>query len=559
MVGFNVISDFFKALQKDSDVKYGTEFTQVVSSDVNQTEAGDTSNVAVYEQDPKMQAQLARKPQEGREMEAIVEERGELSVGLDVVENLRKVEVDPIFYHLADTRIDFKNLAVTRKQARMVERKLLRLKRKLKENIESYDIDDSDLSGLLDKMEKIREDAADESRKEYFLPLSSGVLDKFGNNNQKKSLKEIREFCDRLMKAIKIGRQTIQEFNEAVLDDDSRSSGVDQNTGKLRAGKKIETEFAGTKQQPSPYLQEDASEVNRRIKNVFTEMLELINATLIEPFDGEYMPFEPKNPFFSVNDVKVLKADIQAIIKETKGIRISSDDYITDRLAEGDTLLTKKGIEKLNEFLSEITVLGKKDGKTLLRRANDFYDEINNVFDDNFDDLNKIYIGKYLNDIADRNDLEIKEFQGESLVELSEQYESMRTVKWPVPQLIKLIREKEDMFLRMDYFKDDIKQLKQLLDKVDMEVRKTDIELAFLQAHDVIRKKLNKQVYYSHGDINDPDDVYMINKMIHEKHRVDLSASEIIKIDRDFGAFKDIGKENGVSEEVVYMIKANFR
>ena len=559
MVGFNVISDSFKALQKDSDVKYGTEFTQVVSSDVNQTEAGDTSNVAVYEQDPKMQAQLARKPQEGREMEAIVEERGELSVGLDVVENLRKVEVDPIFYHLADTRIDFKNLAVTRKQARMVERKLLRLKRKLKENIESYDIDDSDLSGLLDKMEKIREDAADESRKEYFLPLSGGVLDKFGNKSLKDNQKKIREFCDRLMEAIKIGRQTIQEFNEAVLDDDSRSSGVDQNTGKLRAGKKIETEFAGTKQQPSPYLQEDASEVNRRIKNVFTEMLKLINATLIEPFDGEYMPFEPKNPFFSANDVKVLKADIQAIIKETKGVRVSADDYITDRLAEGDTLLTKKGIEKLNEFLSEITVLGKKDGKTLLRRANDFYDEINNVFDDNFDDLNKIYIGKYLSDIVDRNDLKIKEFQGESLVELSEQYESMKTVKWPVPQLIKLIREKEDMFLRMDYFKDKIKQLKQLLDKVDTEVRKTEIELAFLHAHDTIRKKLNKQVYYSHGDINDPDDVYVINKMIHEKHRVDLSASEIIKIDRDFGAFKDIGKENGVSEEVVYMIKANFR
>ena len=213
----------------------------------------------------------------------------------------------------------------------------------------------------------------------------------------------------------------------------------------------------------------------------------------------------------------------------------------------------------MNEFLSEITVLGKKDGETLLRRADDFYDEINNVFDDNFDDLNKIYIGKYLNDIADRNDLEIKEFQGESLVELSEQYESMKTAKWPVPQLIKLIREKEDMFLRMDYFKDEIKQLKQLLDKVDTEVRKTEIELAFLHAHDVIRKKLNKQVYYSHGDINDPDDVYVINKMIHEKHRVDLSASEIIKIDRDFGAFKDIGKENGVSEEVVYMIKANFR
>ena len=554
MVGFNVVSDFFKVLQEDADVKYGTEFTQTVSTDVGQGDEGDTTFAAVYEQDPKTQAQL------GRQMEAIVEERGELSVGLDAVENLRKVEVDPIFYHLASTRMDFKNLAVTRKQARMVERKLIRLKRKLSGNIDNYDMDDSDLEGLLDKMEQIMEDAADEDREEYVLPLSEGVLDKFGNNNQKKSRKEIREFCDRLMKAVKIGRQTIKEFTETVIDDETRSSGPDPKiAGKLATGKKIESEFAGTKQQPSPYLQENASDTYRRINDTFTEMLKLIDATLIEPFDAVYMPFEPKNPFFTRNDVKVLKADIQAIIKESKGIRMSPDDFITDRLAEGDTLLTKKSIEELNKFLSEITSVGTRDAKTLLKRANDLYDEINNVFDDEFDDLNKIYIGKYLENLAERNDLDIKEFQGESVAELSEQYESMKTTKWPVPQLIKLVRDKEEMFLRMDYFKSDIEQLQKLLERVDANIRKTDIELAFLHAHDVIRKKLNKQIYYAHGDIDDPDDIDAINKMVYEKHRVDLSASEIIKIDRDFGAFKDIGKENGVSEEVVYMIKANFR
>ena len=554
MVGFNVVSDFFKVLQEDADVKYGTEFTQTVSTDVGQGDEGDTTFAAVYEQDPKTQAQL------GRQMEAIVEERGELSVGLDAVENLRKVEVDPIFYHLASTRMDFKNLAVTRKQARMVERKLIRLKRKLSGNIDNYDMDDSDLEGLLDKMEQIMEDAADEDRKEYVLPLSEGVLDKFGNNNQKKSRKEIREFCDRLMKAVKIGRQTIKEFTETVIDDETRSSGPDPKiAGKLATGKKIESEFAGTKQQPSPYLQENASVVQRRISEIFAEMLKLIDATLIEAFDGPYMPFESENPFFTRNDVKVLKADIQAIVKESKGIRMSPDVYITDRLAEGDTLLTKNGIKKLNEFLSEITSVGTRDAKTLLKRANKLYDEVNTIFDDKFDDLNKIYIGKYLDNLAERNDLDIKEFQGESVSELSEQYENMKTTKWPIPQLIKLVRDKEEMFLRMDYFKSNIEQLQKLLERVDANIRKTEIELAFLHAHDVIRKKLNKQIYYSHGNIDDPDDIDAINKMVYEKHRVDLSASEIIKIDRDFGAFKDIGKENGVSEEVVYMIKANFR
>ena len=134
------------------------------------------------------------------------------------------------------------------------------------------------------------EDAADEDRKEYVLPLSEGVLDKFGNNNQKKSSGKIREFCERLMKAIKIGRQTIQEFTETVIDDESRSAGPSQVAGKLAEGKKIESEFAGTKQQSSPYLQENASDTYRRINEIFTEMLKLIDATLIEPFDGEYMP-----------------------------------------------------------------------------------------------------------------------------------------------------------------------------------------------------------------------------------------------------------------------------
>ena len=358
---------------------------------------------------------------------------------------------------------------------------------------------------------------------------------------------------------MKIGRQTIQEFTETVIDDESRSAGPSRVAGKLAEGKKIESEFAGTKQQPSPYLQENASDTYRRINDIFTEMLKLIDTTLIEPFDGVYMPFEPKNPFFTRNDVKVLKADIQAIIKESKGIRMSPDDYITDRLAEGDTLLTRGSLRNLVSFLDEITSVGIRDEKNLLKRANDLYDEINNVFDDEFDDLNKIYIGKYLDNLAERNDLDIKEFQGESVSELSEQYENMKTTKWPIQQLIKLVRDKEEMFLRMDYFKKDIEQLQKLLERVDANIRKTEIELAFLHAHDVIRKKLNKQIYYSHGDIDDPDDIDAINKMVYEKHRVDLSASEIIKIDRDFGAFKDIGKENGVSEEVVYMIKANFR
>ena len=35
--------------------------------------------------------------------------------------------------------------------------------------------------------------------------------------------------------------------------------------------------------------------------------------------------------------------------------------------------------------------------------------------------------------------------------------------------------------------------------------------------------------------------------------------TEIRKIDDEFGAFGEIAKDNGVSEDIVYIIKSNFR
>jgi len=606
MIQFQIITDYFKVLNKDTKLKYGEEFTTIpneedasevtaVGASVTREVDGEqvTENLDYFEEPEQQLGSDPSYSQDGSAAivatyeeapEGISQDREKLSVGLENVENLRQSMVDPLFYHLATTDIKFKNVAATRRQVRTIEKKLMRFKRSVQSDMEHYDIKDSDLENMLNSIGEIKEDAADESRNEYFLPLSEDVLLNFsksklfaaieeGNDSRfyssyvdaNNALDAIKEFCNLLMKAVKIGRNTIQEYTEFVTEDTGSGTGAGRTRsgGKkgtmLTAGSRISRRFKGRGQEPSPYLQENIDEVYQQIQDVFTELLKLIDATLLEPFDGEYMPFKPKNPFFSANDVKVLRADIQSIIKEVGGIEQSAEMYIADRLSEGDTLVTKKSIKRMMEFLAEITKLRGLEKKDVLNKTNSLYRVMNNVFDSRYDELNKIYLGAFLHELEEKYDLGLEEFQGERLSDLYGTYNSMKATKWPIPQFVKLVKDKEKMFLEDGFLKDDIKQLTQLLGKIDAQIRKTDIELAFLQAHDVIRKKLNKQVYYANGDINDPDDVYEINKMIHEKHRVDLSASEIIKIDRDFGAFKDIGKENGVSEEVVYMIKANFR
>ena len=77
-----------------------------------------------------------------------------------------------------------------------------------------------------------------------------------------------------------------------------------------------------------------------------------------------------------------------------------------------------------------------------------------------------------------------------------------------------------------------------------------------------IPPKLNDKLKYSKKasfGIMLINDVIKTIDVAKEDYDINLTALDVENINSEFGAYKDIGRKHGVSAEVVYFIKANFR
>tara|TARA_R100000734_G_scaffold362_2_gene522 strand:- start:845 stop:3628 length:2784 start_codon:yes stop_codon:yes gene_type:complete len=586
-VKLNVVEQLFGSLVKDAET-LGIRFTDVEVLDQidNFDPAGyrsekareEMDEMAIAEEQARMMDQdmtaETTYDKEGRrgadqavyenvimptpEFDAIEEERKKLLEILENIGDLKEVEVDPIFYYLTENNVKFKNLGVTRRYAKILEKSLKRKRRKILTKKTIYDIKDSSLDKLDDIIDDMLEEAAREPREEYTMPMTDKVIELLKGLPKSseidldkgflKRFKKLKDFCKALMKALQEGRSTLQEGGSSIVRETTRQ------------GRQVGRTFAGQRQGKSPLI--DIEGDTEEIQDMYSEMLFTVYTSLIAPFESTYMPFDEDNPFFSDREVKIIKEDMISL----KDVSIDdANDFIRQAMIKDDSILDYDSAKGLVSFLEQLTKVGTKDKSDLIDATVRVNNAIGDIFEDRFNDENKKYLGKFLADISEKNDLGDITFLGDDVNDLAKEYDDSPASSYPIPALIKHITQKKNEYEADSSFEDDSgkniisEKILPMLEELRKEVRKSEIELAILHAHDVIRKKLNKPVYYSHGDIDDPDHVEIVNKMVYDQYRIDLSASEIRKIDDEFGAFGEIAKDNGVSEDIVYIIKSNFR
>lgn len=586
-VKLNVVEQLFGNLVKDAET-LGIRFTDVEVLDQidNFDPAGyrsekareEMDEMAIAEEQARMMDQdmtaEATYDKEGRrgadqavyesvimptpELDAIEEERKKLLEILENIGDLKEVEVDPIFYYLTENNVKFKNLGVTRRYAKILEKSLKRKRRKILTKKTIYDIKDSSLDKLDDIIDDMLEEAARKPREEYVLPMTEKVIELIKSlpksseivkdKNFIKRFENLKAFCSVLMVALQEGRTTLQEGGSSIVRETTRQ------------GRQVGRTFTGQRQGDSPLI--DIEGDTEEIQDMYSEMLFTVYTNLIAPFESTYMPFDEDNPFFSDREVKIIKEDMGSL----KDVSIdNANDFIRQAMIEDESILDYNSAKGLVSFLEQLTKVGTKDKSDLIDATVNVNNAIGDIFDDRFNDENKKYLGKFLADISERNDLGDITFLGDDVNDLAKEYDESPASSYPIPALIKHITQKKNEYEADSSFEDNngknivSEKILPMLEELRKEVRKSEIELAILHAHDVIRKKLNKPVYYSHGDIDDPDHVEIVNKMVYDQYRIDLSASEIRKIDDEFGAFGEIAKDNGVSEDIVYIIKSNFR
>ena len=91
------------------------------------------------------------------------------------------------------------------------------------------------------------------------------------------------------------------------------------------------------------------------------------------------------------------------------------------------------------------------------------------------------------------------------------------------------------------------------------ELKKMEIENKILKVHDSIRILKGLPIYYGRGSLSSMDDIGETIDTAKKIFDVDIIGTEIVKMVEEVDSFSSISKSVGVSEEVVYFVKANFR
>jgi len=99
------------------------------------------------------------------------------------------------------------------------------------------------------------------------------------------------------------------------------------------------------------------------------------------------------------------------------------------------------------------------------------------------------------------------------------------------------------------------RNIKQILN----ELRKSEIEEKILEIHDSLRILKGLPIYYGQGSLSSIDDMDSIITSSRERFNLDLTSMDIVKMVEEVDSFSSISSNVGVSEEVVYYVKANFR
>ena len=100
-----------------------------------------------------------------------------------------------------------------------------------------------------------------------------------------------------------------------------------------------------------------------------------------------------------------------------------------------------------------------------------------------------------------------------------------------------------------------VKQILSLLNQL----RKSEIENKILETHDSLRILKGMPTYFGLGSLSSFDNVSEILKTSKKNFNVDLTNTDVVKIVEEVNSFSNIAKSVGVSEEIVYYVKANFR
>ncbi len=311
--------------------------------------------------------------------------------------------------------------------------------------------------------------------------------------------------------------------------------------------------------------------VKRNLRNLSKKLNiigELIGELFIAPINLPSVNAGQKLPFAKSGNLRIVSTLVD--LKGGTG-RISSGGFlpykiINEKIVESQNDFIKPSkLKQLIPFLNDLNrggIFGDKE-KTLAL-ADDFVETLVEVYatttknNDKIEELAQREIASIFGAINRiTNKTIISEYEG---FNTSEAYDKMDISNASeLTSITTLIDALED---RREEISKQNKPLAETIDDFLSEAKKlmkSNIYYKLLEAHDTLRILKGKEIYYATLDEENFEHVEGMLIKIQEDHKLDMSASELVSVVNEIDSFNNISKAHGISQEHVYLIKANFR
>ena len=484
----------------------------------------------------------------------------------DTISAFRMGVVDPLFLYAFRHGGMFTNTAIFEKEMKLIRNKVIEYSKH-----GGFIIQDGDPGfRKLDKfLKKIEEELVEVDDKTKYLPLTPTLVNmleelKITKLNGKSledldNSEEIGQYLQHIRKFKEFGKPLQQAREPSVTNPQEAIGG---GSKRLAGGIGVQGGSVG-------HARDFTNEIED-FEDGYEQLLEVINKYYIIPTKSRYLPFNDKGPRWSttIYSTKLgamrseATADSMAILLTLQlrwGARLVETDWlngITDILKHvnhqtGDSVDSRDMITHMENLVQLLSAIyAKSGGKSVIHEA-------------------KIEVGASLHDILKRNNLETDiEFYGKSTKQwkriFTEQEDAGGKI-YPLEALIYHLFQREGEYTEKENKKIPTdgrrrKAYKEFFDAVrNLEIIKSDIDLKILQGHDVVRKMLGKPVYFRTNKTDDYAQMSNTLDIIEKKFNTDMTLLEIEGIVDDRDSHENVSKRYGVSKEIVYYVKGNFR
>lgn len=123
------------------------------------------------------------------------------------------------------------------------------------------------------------------------------------------------------------------------------------------------------------------------------------------------------------------------------------------------------------------------------------------------------------------------------------------------------VRDSETLYSVLEFINDNKQKipLGENISNIFNELKKKEIQDKILNVHDSLRIMKGMETFYGRNSIDEVEHIDWAIRKVDEKYSMDIIANEIVKAVSEIDSFSNIAKSLGITEEVVYFLKANFR